>query len=501
MKATVFIACAAMLVLMTGFASAEEVKFNLVGYDRYDMPYSSPAFFKAVAENQVKPIADAFGWDINADQFSQPSQYPNKNSLTVRMNFSLPNDVIQRYDYSIWRDGSEITDYSGGIQVGDVLRLAPITKEISDHGNDWIVQGGNVDSPPIEMLSAEQFEKLKGELQAKFDSRYPLANSGGNYKLSPKVPVFEAESVPFNEYKAYYTADNGFRAYIVPLINRRKAGIQVFCTAKVSISPNDKFSTCKEKEGGAIECVVKTKTSNPFTPSVEYDLFCTHYVDKVIFDGKAVQADWLPTSESDYIGTTTIYTQVLPPGKSTPKADFDCKTRDDWGGFGQQTKVLECDASNSRDPDGTIQGYYWKSNNPRWWRTSVTGLIGKFPFYEEYYSIPSTLTVTLKVTDNEGFYDTKTKTFRFSPDGEIIKETELTAEYNKQTKMAEVTAKCETGKIDISINNAITGSSILEKQAIPCNQTTPIGPIKVKGAYKVSAASNPEITPAIFTIS
>ena len=505
------------LILLFNLATAIDTEFPLACLG----PGGNVPLKSAVFEKQVKPINQAFGLNADLSELEKTASnntagFYTQNILATKLSTSMPRTGME---YEVIRNGKTLNSQSTTIQQGDIIRFKPATSI----GSDWIVQGATVDSPPVTLLNSSKFNQLYETLYQRFLNKYPASNWDKIVKLTPEsLPEFTTETTPFNNTGNYYTADNGYRAYLVPFIGGQKAGVQIFYAP----NPNTENANCKTA-GNAIECKI-TKSQN-LQLSLTGKTFV--HVDKIIHNSKAVNAGWTTAygeSANRQVGDITtnnpwqyawraqppvdLEIQVLPPGKQAPIADFDCKVSEEKYS-GLQQKFLKCDASKSRDPDGTIVKYNWKTNNTNkpCQGTTPGGPTCKVPRLSSSLA-PSSITLTLKVTDNDGYYDTKTKTFNiahmpvYNPDSQTPAKpaqepiTELTAEYNPQTRMAEVTAKCDSQKINISINNAITGSSVLEKQPIKCGQTTPIGPIKIKGAYKVSAASNPEITPAVFTV-
>jgi len=477
------------------YSCAAQTQFNgtlatFAQYERINTRGVYPQEEQKIIDNQIKPIIEAFELPVPLKPFE------DRKNDTLSINYfraiagggTAPNFTIER-------NGKKLNEVSDTVQFGDTISFSsPQTEGIPTTG-DWINPGGSYQDPPAKIVSNARMQEIKNSAEAAFRARYPFAEKRGTLPVIT-VPKFSAEKTKFNSSTGKYIASNGDPAYIVPAGNGKKFGVQVYCTARITAhgTSRQNYLYCNNLPD-KIECPIKAKGT--VNISLDESLTCLTIIDKVFSGENAIQADWALDGPS-YHTTQGVKLQVLVGNKKPPLADFDCKTIEE-----NNQKFLDCDASKSRDPDGTITKYEWR---PRYQNCNSKKC--KIPIYS--YS-----TVTLTVTDNEGFYDTKTRTFSLSqmptynttqgqqapakPAQEPIPE--LTATYNKQTKMVEVTAKCDSQKINISINNAITGESILEKQPIKCGQTTPIGPIKVKAAYKVSATNKPKITPAIFTIS
>ncbi len=504
-----------ILLLLMSYTYSMPIIFNLGAYTHCCTP----------RENKIKmvnkiylPVSNAFEMGLSADMFDTGKGYAGRgaNSLSVKTNLFLPLNVISQFKYEVLRDGKEINNISGNVQVGDTIRIIPNLASLKQHGDDFIFQGATYDSPPIKMLTPDQYTKVATDIYDKFISRYPCASYKMPFRAHPnscpyefpgaEIPEFKKETVPFDEKDPYYISDNGYPVYIVPFDAKRKAGIQVFC----SYVPMLGFPmSCLQDEKGILTC--KVKRAGKISMQTRANIACTYFIDKIIKDGEAIKAEWANVGIPANLNASGFITlQAVPPGKEPPIAKLECNQKiENREIYGENYKILviECDASASYDPDGKITKYEYEidghpiiGKGPYFQSPYVVGPYLKVPYHITQDQNPTQLlksghSVMLKVIDNDSYFGrTMVSTNPSAP------QITLTAEYNKQTRMAEVTAKCETEKINISINNAVTGSSVLEKQPIKCGQTTPIGPIKVKGAYKVSAASNPEITPAVFTV-
>ena len=489
-----------IICLDLSIASTNQASCSLAAFVKFNAPgvYASGL---DVFQNQIEPINDAFGFNADlsnlersAIQASQPNgRSSGENAILVKMNVALPDTDLEDMDYSILRNGKELNQQSDTIQLGDTIRLKPRAGKASIRGQDWVATGASIGTPPVIWLkNSEEVNKIK----SLFDSKYPCHTGHCQY-----APLFSAVKKNFKTTPNQYKGELGYQAYIVPGLNGKQMGVQVFCY----LEPRHySLDICQPNEFGGVDC----KPRSTGTQNIHHNpISCALFVDKVIEDNKATEADWyMPLklgtfSFSMYRGRQI---QVVPGDKKPPVADFDCKVA--YGKlYGQKTEFLECDASKSHDPDGTIQEYQWGP-----WAKQGTQF--KKPIYgnRQY-------TVTLRVTDNEGFYAVKTKTYNTAhmvgsnqnsqtpakPAQEPI--TELTAEYNNQTKMVELWANCTEKTVQIDIdqldNQVNPTNSILEKQAIPCNKTTPIGPLKVKGNYIATATINGKTKTAVFTIN
>ena len=490
----------AILVLFFYSSAAQYViPGNLATFAQYETTITRGAYkqeVQKIIDNQLKPIIETFELPVSL----QPFEDRKNDTLSINY-FRALSGSGPVPDYTIERNGKKLNEVSDTVQLGDTVSFSPPQTNSIPVTGDWVNPGGSLQDPPIKTVTQTRMIEIRTAVEAKFNSRYPFAyRQGARSNIS--VPKFSAKKTRFDTSTGKYIADNGDPAYIVPAGNGKKFGIQVYCTTRIGATGKrmgtggQNYFYCNEQLG-KIECPIKTTGTISVQLNESYN--CLTIIDKVFIGENAIQADWVLDGPS-YSITHNLTLQALESGKKAPVADFDCKvTEGEY--YGRQIKFLECDASKSHDPDGKITKYEWGS---------AFGMGQGIHYKKPVYYGNNQYSITLRVTDNDGFYDTKTKTFNLAQmpaynttgaqqaPAPII---ELAAEYNPKTQMAEVTAKCDTKTINININNAVTGNSVLEKQAIPCNQTTPIGPIKAKGAYKVSATGNNKVKPVIFTIN
>jgi len=483
-----------MLLLNFSGVFGEAVNFHLVGYARYP---SNSAFYSAIAEKQLEPMNEAFGFEID----TTPFLIAQKNDLRIRMNLAIPTTPLQNYRYSVYRDGEELNEINGNVLIGDQVTFTPTIGEISDHGNDWISQGASQDSPPIELLPKAKYFELESKLRTTFMTKYPFSSFSTSQQSPESVPALEIEKTDFDERKTHYTAKNGYTAYVVPLMNGRKAGVQVFCTSTLSTPTT--FSCTSNETGSKVVCEVKKETEKGVINLIKTSA-CMIYIDKVIFEGKAAQADWLAPIGPTYSLNTAPLTnnastrvQAIPKGMETPIPKLHCSPIEEKGTAFYD--ALLCDASASIDPDGEIINYGWVPNYSMYcYSRSPEGC-------EKWETIVPTaqgtpITLALTVTDNDGIYSTLTRTIQ--PEGDTMPI--LFASYNEETKNAEIDLECteETATLYIDKMNdegELVGSEI-ESVSIPCNQISEVGPIVGKGGYQATVQVGEFEEIAIFTV-
>ncbi|MCX6802716.1 MAG: hypothetical protein NT067_06420 [Candidatus Diapherotrites archaeon] len=506
MNAKIFGIFAILLLLNAGIAFGGPQSYWLLSYQPrgcFDIP--------KIIENQVLPMSKTFGFDIDTSAFSSQAT----NQLIVNLNLALPQFGLERIDYSIVRDGVELNEAETTVEVGDIIRYE-VQGELGEQGNDWVAQGGSVDSPPIQMLTTEQYKALYQQLEQKFKTKYPWNNMTVDWPrvefVQEQTPVFQTEKTKFNPATVEYTAENGYQAYVVPILNGKKAGIQVFCA--ISISGQYAAADCEQPEAGTIECTAKQAGILPVDVSAITD--CMSFVDKVIIGNEAVQADWfyghpiIPTYSLSQFGLfPPSQIQIIPKGKKPPIADFKCKKTEkkypaSYGGY--TYTELECDASDSKAQEGTtIERYAW--NYLGFGSDNIEDVIHTYcaSTYSSYFNqfcqktvqVPtyalsqSSLGIILRVTDNQGIYGERIRIIDPNNPNPQPK-TEFTAFYENQKVLLKL-ENCPEGITQSNANIYLLGAdgepenAVLEKQPIQCEQTTEISGITAPGLYVATA--------------
>ena len=485
------------LILIASLGFAIDTEFSLAclgsGFDKQQKT--------SVLENQIVPINEAFGLNADLTELETTAKSTETfgtwapNIFATKISTSMPANGIK---YEIIRDGETVNSQSTTIQQGDTIRLKPGV----DIGNDWIAEGGSVDTPPITILEYTEYANLKQTLMSKFNQKYPYSNWYNIYRLETgNVEYFSTETTEFNETGNYYIADNGYPAYLVPAFNGKKAGVQIFTT----LDPILEKAGCK-KIGSMIECELDQTGILALTNSAESFV----HIDKIIDGDKAIDAGWITEYGRDATSITyprqysehPLNIQVVPPQSQAPKADFHCE----W------EKRSMCDASASFDPDGIIEAYEWNTNDVYYSCVPSGNTCTPTKVHDASahtynvcygsrtiaYDCRQSITITLTVTDNDGFTAEKTKTFNLVNSTEEARDT-FTLTANHQNGMAQITAECD-GVVTLDIENAVTEKPEIEKVEIPCGKTTPIGPFTTKGAYRVIGSNNGETREPIFTV-
>ncbi|MEM0360122.1 MAG: hypothetical protein QXK06_02155 [Candidatus Diapherotrites archaeon] len=513
MKKEIFQKIFAILVFFLFFASVKADTFN-IPLARFGL-VQSIGEKKAIFENQIKPIVETFR--LNAD-ISSLEDCANKsttiqgqgqcqNTIEIAFQAALPyNDMYAQTKYSLLRDGIEFQPASSippsKISLGDTIRIEPqiVTQEISHPIQDWTVQGASTDTPPIEILSSREFNTLAEMLTLRQRERYPAS---GELMDALRVEKFKTEVVPWTGGNSY-VGFQGKTYHVVELAGGKKAGVLIACAE--SISATTYSGTCNSDPlSDSVECHITKMPENRKAEIVINPFFnCFIHFDRIFTGSIALQADWFGQTFGN-VPKSPLSFQVLPTGREKPPiAEFECNI-DNCTPDSEQPKCLYCDASKSSDEDGRIESYFWTIAG------SYTTAIGvKSKFYPQ--SLPkSTISITLKATDNQGFYSEKTKTFSVSEG--TLKETGMTdklsfiAEYNPSTKKAELTlSNCPPTAMQAFLDIDLLGFdakpvlSILEKQPIACEKTTEVGPITAKGVYQATAKINSQTIQAIFSV-
>ncbi|MEM0360195.1 MAG: hypothetical protein QXK06_02555 [Candidatus Diapherotrites archaeon] len=477
-----------------------------------------------VLEKQVRPINEIFGLNADLSPLEKTASIDQERRLilqedtfAVKLSTSVPQTD---FSYSLLRDGVVLDSQSTTIQLGDTIQFKPKTDDVEI---DWFIQGSAADSPPITILPRSEAQSLYRELYLSYLRKYPAAQWGNSASAyaAYTAPKFSTKITDFKASGNYYIADNGYPAYLVPMAGGKKAGFQMFYSPDLRTDSTD----CKIRNG-VLECVVTKSGSLPITVSGASFL----HVDKIIDGTKAIDAGWVAylgknatiegTTDLPYSSTEkTLRLQVVPRGKSAPMAEFECKAVV----RGTPSKAyVECDASASKDPDGEIKRYDWSTNNKSFTQIFASsantskpvftyGSFGNLGYARGGFEGLGSLTISLKVTDNDGYFGEKYKTFDLT--GETLREISpakrlsFAAYYNPSTKKADLTlSNCPAGSTQAFIDIDLLGAdskptlSVLEKQSIACEQTTEVGPITAKGVYQATAKIGSETLTAIFSV-
>jgi len=479
-----------LILLSCTSAFAESSYFTLLNY-----PRAIVRTMPKIMDNHIEPMLEAFGLSNETEQFRNMG----KNQLVVTMNLSVPRDLIESYRYSVIRDEVELNEATQTVRAGDTIVFLAEAGEIGSRGNDWIAQGGSVDSPPIEMVSIEKFNELEAKFTEEFNERY-IANLTANnlvakyYAGEEPIPVFDPQTIPINEMQSFYVADNGYRAYLIPMANGRKAGIQVFCAFQLSVSQHFTMFAC-ENNGNRVECKIDSIEDDVKIEDLQIkkESACITYIDRVIKDGKANKAGWWSKQGGIYSDPNSIHEtyrmlpiQVIDKHLDPPIPKFNCEETDQMN--------FECDASDSTDPDGEITEYSWSS--PYHY---IAGITGVEPWIATFWTNIAQ-SVTLTVTDDHGLAASLTKTIGV----EGNETSSLLANYNEETKKVEIDLECSeetaTAYIDKMDTSGELIGAVIEKVEIPCNEITDVGPITVKGGYQVTALVGGFEEKAIFAV-
>jgi len=454
------------------------------------------------------------------------------NYLFMALGVDVVREGLLAAEYTIFRGGKLLEERTTYVQEGDLVIITPklagaypenlqeqtgttppqrigdtmtFTPNVPKHGYDWITTGGYGDTPPVEVLDAKTLVSLLNEqIIPKRNARYPCnatTDFFGSYNLKAcraPVPVWEPEISDFDETLTTYAGPFGYPAYVIPLNNGQKMGLQVFCALHTAVTNvknrwDQQTPKCSSLESGGLSCEITAGNSQGIESNeiknyrMEIHTVCYYFIDKIIRNGKAVQADLLGRTDHIQIGSLKDQLTVIQAGHSPPNADFECQPVEEDGQL-----FIDC-KSNSFDPDGTIEKYCWQnrcsSGGSRWkWQEENTRL--RVNGHGRY-------SVTLKVTDNEDYSIEKTKIIDTNPSQFKT----LTADY--KNGMARIGLECAEGQQNatIDIQNAITEQYVLEKSTIPCNQTTLIGPITTPDAYIATVTLGEEKQGTKFTIT
>jgi len=442
-----------------------------------------------VVENQVKPIASAFGFDgediRQLEECAASSSISCENSIVVSQNFSIPESDMMRLDYSVERDGIELNNTSDTVQLGDTVVFRPVeyTPEIPQQQSDWIAQGALIDSPPIEIVGIDQYKDINRRIAAKFNSRYPCSDFciSKTPPFEVEVPVFSTGKTTIRSGTQSYSGDFG-TAYVVQMSGGKRAGIQMIC----SMDPDYTGIGC-ESENGKISCFMDSVGEKSIY--ISNSMNCIYYVDTLIEGEEATKANWY-TELSSRPARSNKTIQVRAGTEKAPVAEFYCEILENQNYHGTNATVLRCDASNSYDPDGSALEYEWDNlgYGGRYSELNSQEVYEKVVHYSNQPAYSRQISVTLKVINDKGFYAKKTKTISITAEPQI----EFLADHQNQKALLTLN-NCPLGTTQADIDIDIIGvngeptRSVLEKQFIQCGQTTEIGPITVKGGYQVTA--------------
>ncbi len=527
---------------------------------------------QSVTGRQHNQLTESFGWRDKPFAFGF-----GPIEVTVGSVKFPQIQVLEQKRYTILRNGEEIAPTrSNALQPGDIVRFLPLELECgqqvqnylqeekartddaitltpfeamehctttslsSNAFNDWVFLSGPFDTPPIVMLSPEEFKEVSDALYEEYKARYPcsyvsfidntcLSFDGTEGAFQYTVPLFEAEVSPFDPARSTYPGYFGYEAYVVPAYDGKKAGVQVFCSTSLSnleknnywygSLPDEEYQydpvhrvymDCTENEFGGIDCTIPKspdalqKTGREVHVLLKTELQCVYFVDKIITEDKSVEADWFLPYQSRVLEGLNF--QVISEKQHLPVADFSCELSYDGSSSGYNsyfTSKYACDASASYDPDGEIVQYEWdqRGQGPGnifqdlWNTETYTKIVPSKMVVDEGWWQVGKASVHLRVTDNDGFYSEIVKTVPAEASAAYIE-----ASYNSVTRKAEIYLECGSENALLDVRNAIKDQFLIEKQSIACNQTTEVGPITVPGAYKAIVESEGETAEAVFAV-
>ncbi|MEM0359710.1 MAG: hypothetical protein QXK06_00020 [Candidatus Diapherotrites archaeon] len=418
----------------------------------------------------MEEIDRAFSLGTDLSTLRRNAQSPEwikgENALVTRIKTEMPATGI---GYSILRDGIELDGVSTTLRLGDTISFKPKVEIPSD----WTQVGGVIGTPPIQFLADQERDSLYLKLLQKFKQNYPTGhhfNHVYNYIALGAQEKFSTNRTTFKTTEDNYLASNGFPAYITPIADGRKAGIQIFCSNNL----RSETLECIGK-GETLECTVKKSG----LAEISLEKNCFVHVDKIIYGNEAIDAGWVSqlgslSDNTTYYplmvwGSYKLELQVIPKGKIPPVAELECTVLSKpqpQNPLGE----IECNASQSYDPDGKIERFEWDKD-----KTAP-------PLQVKYRrKTASEAAVTLRVYDNDGLYGEKTKIVYW--EGEP-KKLELSAEYNAPTKKAMISLKnCPQGTtqafIDIDLlqeTDAKKTLSVLEKQQFHASKPLQLDP-------------------------
>jgi len=297
-----------------------------------------------IISDQIMPIVETFGFGLSAGDFLGDGEQGN-NGLSINLNEVIPQQT--QADYSIIRGGVELNTRQGSLEVGDIIRLTPTEVAI---GNDWVSPGGTNTDPPIEPLGLNEFCLLSNTLLAKFIAKYPCGQQSKcdtRGELS-EIPLFQTETVNFDSTTQSYIGEEDKEFFVVPGARGTKLGVLVASSHSL-LNSQGPFYNCIEANNG-IDCTLKETGSQFILPIANYRSVL--FVDKIFLKKKALEADWFSWN-STISNMPPLELQIVPKDKEVPVADFECKIN--------QGNRLDCDASASFDPDGTIRNWSWNN--------------------------------------------------------------------------------------------------------------------------------------------
>lgn len=517
-----------VFILLTAHAQEDHASTVLVIYPEQSLG-KSDSVKNALIERQLVKIVEEFRL-TNPEQIRETFLNTTKNGFEMKL--KLARGSLPSFNIDIVRGGKELYYVPQYLQQDDTIRFFPETKIL----DDWFPQGGLYDSPPVELVSQEVIE----ELIEKFNSKYPYNCNLGKLEISACEKRFRGEILDFHTERENissipdtYPGLNDYPVYVVPFevegAKNAYAGVQafrtlhrgilmtgtspsteIFCSVSyytntgyygdIRVSPNKKESAessiSYELQVNEIlkKCLNDALQSGHGKEEItSLDIMCRqlgkgyYYVDKIFFADtmEAVQADWL--LEGERATQVIAHYKMKPDARGNPpEGDFTYEFLDS-AGEGMGFRFI----ANARDLDGVIASYEWDFGD---------GSTGRGKTVEHKYAESGEYSVTLTVTDNDGLTAIKTKTIDLSPKPLD----EFIAEYNQNTKNLEITLTCQQDTILIDIDQlnkqANTILAVIEKQPIPCNQTTKIGPIETTGYYQTTATLTEQTKTAHFTI-
>lgn len=508
------------------------------------------AFF----ERQVLPIMEAFNLtDYTLNSYSELYKRPftlddlrddvvkdrrNKKGVWTIFTMNMPGHMSGHYYISKIEGGSPFPLGESTIYADDVLLLETPKEDISL--DDFFIAGGNVDTPPTQIVDVDDVLPLTQRFFEKYRHGALICVGSDTRKevekyRPPQLPMnatpdyianFSTESYNVDEIPEIYKSDNtiGNDVYVIPLAlwgeDAAYAAVQTFY---VKEKPSCTVSSYIEGLHKHVKREVPLETAGPTSPSMieaykvyandavqaceeirtEYgvpreefkcELCCNGrwisgvYVDKLFFREpesiKAVEADWImfsDTSSRSHECFDVSYNEAIDPAINV---DFDYE-------------ILERTEAQVRvrlkaESSGNIVNYYWDLGD---------GSDAEGNPVEHSYE-PGQYSVVLKVVDDEGREGRIMKTINL---GERI-EFKIWADNAGLGDETIVHVRCPSKepinvRIDKVNENLEKEFAVIESQPVYCNSDLPIGPFSLAGRYLIEGSLNGVEKEAGFSVS